>query len=162
MTYHGSGKTYEEGWVIKVSKNNSYKSFDPSTDFDCITSMIQFVGDHKFYYKTGALSTKISYPKSLKDTVVMTIYSKKGDVVAIDKFLERPVITIDCDPKEKYGIVLFDYYHFTNIKKGIIRSEGFYKEHYVKTGCWRKYNKKGDLKKSILHEDDKKLKKFCW
>lgn len=160
-TYYGSGKLFEKGWVIKVTKSNGYKTFDPSTNFDCFSSVRISVGDHFFYYRNGVIETILSYPKSLKDTAEMTVYNKKGDKIAKDKFLERPVIVVDCRPRKRYGIKQYDYYHFTNYSNGELRSEGYYKDNYAKTGCWKKFNKNGELKKTRLYKDDKLVKKSC-
>lgn len=159
--YYDAGELYEEGWVIQMSRDNSYKSFHPSTDFDCISTVTVFVGKHVFYYKNGAVETILSYPRKTSDTVNMVFYNKKGELEAIDKFIERPVIVMDCNEGETQATKYFEYYHFKDYSKGTLRSEGYYLGDYLKTGCWKYYNKKGELKKQKRYENNNLVGKNC-
>jgi len=160
-SYFDSGELYEEGWVILMSRDNSYKSFHPSSNLECISSVTVFVGKHVFYYKNGAVETILSYPRSTSDTVHMIFYNKKGEVEAIDKFIERPVIIMDCNEGETRATKYFEFYHFENYSKGSLRSEGYYLGDYLKSGCWKYYNKKGELKKQKYFENNSLVGKNC-
>ncbi len=159
--YYDSGQLYEEGWVLMMSRNNTYKSFHPSTDFDCIPSVRVFVGKHVFYYKNGSIETILSYPRNTSDTVNMIFYDKKGAVEAIDKFIERPIIQIECSEGESQSEKYFKYYHFENYSKGALKSEGCYFGNYLKIGCWKYYKKNGELKKQKYFENDQMIRKYC-
>ncbi len=161
--YYKSGKIKEEGWVISYCKNNDYRTIHNNTDYDCFTSIEEPVGKNLFYHRNGTIEYLIESPIYVNDTGFMTIYNSKGEIISKDTFVESPIVIIKCNPKKRVwpNYPKYEYFHFINYSKGRVKSEGFFINDFEKTGCWKTYNKNGEVKKEHYYLNNKLIDRTC-
>ena len=161
--FYSNGQLKEKGWVLFCSKDNNYITFDSMTNFDCFSNVEFKVGEYMYYHKNGSIECILKNPIEVSDTTYMFVYNSKNELVSEEKFIESSIIKLRCrNLKSKwYTLKDYKYYQFKHFSKGKLTSEGYYNHRYLKTDCWKTYNKKGEVVKERLYKNDKLLKKSC-